>query len=251
MPVTRRSFAKNAVAATLATGLSAITTLTFAFENKSRKVVCIGGHPDDPETGCGGTLARLASEGYEVTIVYLTRGEAGIVGKSHDDAALIRSKEAEAACKILSAKPVFAGQVDGASIVNNEWIGKIKSIIEAENPAIVFTHWPIDSHKDHQAASLLTIQSWVRLNKSFDLYFFEVCSGSQTMGFRPDTYVDISLTQQQKRKAVYCHASQAPDDIYTSTDCNHAAMEKFRGIEMNVAAAEAFVKMNGERKLAL
>ncbi len=22
------------------------------------KVVCVGGHPDDPESGCGGTLAR-------------------------------------------------------------------------------------------------------------------------------------------------------------------------------------------------
>ena len=251
MPVNRRSFAKNVAAVTIATGLSTITNNLFASENKNKKAVCVGGHPDDPETGCGGTLARLASEGYEVTIVYLTRGEAGIVGKTHDEAAAIRSKEAEAACKILNAKPVFAGQVDGASIVNNEWIMKIKSIIEVENPALVFTHWPIDSHKDHQAASLLTIQSWVRLNKSFDLYFFEVCSGSQTMGFRPDIYVDISSTQQQKRKAVYCHTSQDPDGIYTSTDCNHAAMEKFRGIEMNVTAAEAFIKMNGEKKLAL
>src|ERR1051326_8774780 len=79
------------------------------------KIVCVGSHPDDPESGCGGTLARYAALGHAVTIVYLTRGEAGITGTSHDEAAAIRSSECEAACKILGAKPVFAGQIDRKS----------------------------------------------------------------------------------------------------------------------------------------
>ena len=37
-------------------------------------VLAIGAHPDDPETGCGGTLAKLASQGHNVSILYLTRG---------------------------------------------------------------------------------------------------------------------------------------------------------------------------------
>src|SRR6266404_1828558 len=82
------------------------------------KIVCVGGHPDDPESGCGGTLARYAALGHPVTIVYLTRGEAGIPGKSHDEAAAIRSAECEASCKILGAKPIFAGQIDGATVVD-------------------------------------------------------------------------------------------------------------------------------------
>jgi LmbE family N-acetylglucosaminyl deacetylase len=45
---------------------------------QTTKIVCVGGHPDDPESGCGGTLARYAALGASVTIVYLTRGEAGI-----------------------------------------------------------------------------------------------------------------------------------------------------------------------------
>ena len=75
---------------------------------KKIKIVCVGGHPDDPESICGGTLAKFTSAGHEVTIIYLTRGEAGIEGKSHDEAASIRSNESIAACKILNAKPVFA-----------------------------------------------------------------------------------------------------------------------------------------------
>ena len=86
--------------------------------NRGLRVVCVGGHPDDPESGCGGTLARYAALGHAVTVIYLTRGEAGISGKPHDEAAAIRSAECIAACKILGAKPVFAGQVDGATTVD-------------------------------------------------------------------------------------------------------------------------------------
>jgi len=243
MAVSRRVFAKNAAAAIGSLGLSSFANANQFTNQQKLKVVCVGGHPDDPETGCGGTLAKLIAAGCEVTIIYLTTGEAGIEGVSHKDAAATRKAEAEAACKILKAKPIFAGQVDGDTIVNTEWIKKLSELIANEKPAVVFTHWPIDSHKDHQAASFLTMQAWMRADKKFDLYFFEVCSGSQTTGFRPDTYIDISDVQHLKKKAVYCHTSQQPDAIYSSKDCNHAMMEKFRGIEMNVNAAEAFVKM--------
>lgn len=238
----RRSFVKNSAAAI---GLLSLPELLHALANKkfqNKKIVCVGGHPDDPESGCGGTLAKLSAMGYNVTIIYLTTGEAGIEGKTHDEAAAIRKQEAINACKILNCTPLFAGQIDGDTIVNNEWINKMQKIITDEKPDIVFTHWPIDSHKDHQAASLLTIQSWMRSSEKFSLYFFEVCAGEQTMTFHPTDYVDISDTQEQKRKAVYCHTSQDPDGIYA---CGHAAMEEFRGRELGVKAAEAFMRMNG------
>jgi LmbE family N-acetylglucosaminyl deacetylase len=245
MPVSRRSFTKNAASILATLSLNSLAHISLKDPGTKIKIVCVGGHPDDPESGCGGTLAKLASAGNDVSIIYLTRGEAGIDSVSHTDAAAIRTKEAEAACRILNATPVFAGQIDGDTIVNNEWVKKIHALIKAEKPAIVFTHWPVDSHKDHQAASLLTIQSWLHSGKSFDLYFFEVCTGSQTMGFRPDTYMDITSVLEQKHKAVYCHTSQHPESIYNSPDCNHAMMEQFRGKEINIKAAEAFVKMQG------
>ena len=55
------------------------------------RVLVAGGHPDDPESGCGGTIARYVQMGHEVTVLYLTRGEAGIKRKTHDEAAAIRS----------------------------------------------------------------------------------------------------------------------------------------------------------------
>ncbi|MBC6492810.1 PIG-L family deacetylase [Flavihumibacter stibioxidans] len=238
----RREFLQQGLAATAMLSLPSLLNARPAGTNEKRKIVCVGGHPDDPESGCGGTLAKLAKAGHSITIIYLTTGEAGIPGKSHAEAAAIRKQEAINACKILNAKPVFAGQVDGNTMVNNEWLNKLQALINHESPDIVFTHWPVDSHKDHQCAGLLTIQTWVRAEKKFLLYFFEVCTGEQTMIFHPTDYVDISDTQEQKKKAIYCHTSQDPPGIY---NCGHADMEMFRGRELGVKAAEGFVKMNG------
>jgi LmbE family N-acetylglucosaminyl deacetylase len=242
-PSSRRQFVKEAM-----TGIGFLTLPSFSGAStiaRPLKIVCVGAHPDDPESGCGATLAKFAAAGHAVTIIYLTRGEAGIPGKSNDEAAAIRSKEAIAACSLLKAKPIFAGQVDGDTVINNEWVKKMQDLLGSEKPDIVFTHWPIDSHKDHQCASLLTIQSWIRASIKFELYFFEVCAGEQTLGFKPTDYVDITDTQELKRKAVYCHVSQDPPGIYA---CGHTAMEQFRGLEMGTAAAEAFMRMTGKKK---
>jgi LmbE family N-acetylglucosaminyl deacetylase len=240
---TRRAFVKNTAAGLSLLSLPNLLNATAHTPPIKKKIVCIGGHPDDPESGCGGTLAKLANLGHDVTIIYLTTGEAGITGVSHSEAAKTRKQEAINACKILNVKPVFAGQIDGDTIVDNAALQHIQSLVNDEKPDVVFTHWPIDSHKDHQCASLLTIQTWVRSSNKFTLYFFEVCAGEQTMLFHPTDFVDITDTQEQKRKSVYCHISQDPAGIYA---CGHASMEDFRGRELGVKAAEGFVRMTGK-----
>src|SRR4249920_1947089 len=175
----RRKFLQQSTAALGMLSLPALLNAQVTSKKDKKKIVCVGGHPDDPESGCGGTLAKFANAGHDVTIIYLTTGEAGIEGKSHDEAAAIRKQEAINACKILNAKPVFTGQIDGDTIVNNEWLKKLQQLIADESPDIAFTHWTIDSHKDHQCASLLTIQTWMRAQQKFPLYFFEVCAGEQ------------------------------------------------------------------------
>ncbi len=240
---TRRDFIKQASVGIGAISLPDILRGGFAVPAATKKIVCVGGHPDDPESGCGGTLAKLSALGHAVTIIYLTTGEAGINGVSHDEAARTRKQEAINACRILNCKPVFAGQIDGDTVVSNAALEHLQELIGEEKPDIVFAHWPIDSHKDHQCASLLTMQTWVRAANKFMLYFFEVCAGEQTMGFHPTDFVDITDTQEQKRKAVYCHTSQDPASIYA---CGHAAMEDFRGRELGAKAAEGFVKMTGK-----
>ena len=41
------------------------------------RVLVVAPHPDDAESGCGGTVARWAAEGAEVVIVMCTNGDKG------------------------------------------------------------------------------------------------------------------------------------------------------------------------------
>ena len=246
----RRQFAKNTLTGA---GLLTIPALLQAGPRAAagkRKIVIVGGHPDDPECGCGGSIPQFTKAGHEVTLMYFTNGDEGIDGKPQEDAAAIRKKECIAACKILNARPLFVGQVDGESVLGNPQMAAFEKLLWAEKPDVVFAHWPIDSHKDHQLSSVLTIQAWMESPTKFALYFYEVCIGNQSFLFHPTDYVDITETHAIKVSALACHASQdivGADGRYTKNmlDCGHPSMEDFRGREFGVPLAEAFVRMPG------
>lgn len=236
--VSRRAMLGAGLGAGLATALPGLQPAASGQSaNKRLKVVVAGGHPDDPETGAGGTAALYSRRGDDVTLLYLTRGEAGIEGKSHADAARIRTAEAEAACRILGAHAAFAGQVDGATEITGERYDSFFRVLENLRPDIVLTHYPIDTHRDHRAISLLVQDAWQRTRRKFLLYYFEVLTGEQTRNFHPDLFIDITATEALKRKACFAHASQGPAEFYPY----HERMSGFRGLECGVRHAEAFV----------
>jgi LmbE family N-acetylglucosaminyl deacetylase len=209
-----------------------------AEEGAPLRVVAVGAHPDDPETGCGGTMARYAAAGHRVTSLYLTRGERGIRGKSLEEAGRIRTAEAQAACRILGVRPRFAGQIDGDTATGNRRYEEFLRIVREEDPDLLFTHWPIDRHRDHRTASMLAFDAWLKMDRQFDLYYFEVSSGNQSQTFSPTHYVDITATEALKKKATYAHASQSPERLYE----RHDLMNRFRGAEYRCEFAEAFVR---------
>jgi LmbE family N-acetylglucosaminyl deacetylase len=200
------------------------------------KVVVFGGHPDDPETMAGGTIARFADLGHDVVCLYLTRGEAGIEGRSHADAARVRTEEAEKACAAIGARLRFAGQVDGATEVTAARYAESRAILEEEKPDLLVTHWPVDTHRDHRATSLLAYDAWLALGRSFDLYYGEVLTGDQTQQFAPTHWVDITAWVERKRASCFAHASQDPAAMWS----HHDQMHRFRGREAGFGAAEAF-----------
>lgn len=224
---------------------TSIGSLAYSMQNsqpragaEKLRVLVAGGHPDDPESGCGGTIALLSSRGHAVVSLYLTRGEAGIEGKTQEEAARIRSEEARKACEILGAKPLFAGQIDGSTEINSRWYAAIAEIVRKESPQLILTHWPVDTHRDHRAISLLVYDAWLQMKPQPGLYYFEVLTGSQTQAFRPTDYIDISSVESRKRQAVFAHASQKPEEWYS----HHEQMSRFRGVELGCEHAEAFVR---------
>jgi N-acetylglucosamine malate deacetylase 1 len=200
------------------------------------KVIVAGAHPDDPESAAGGTIARYADLGHEVVCLYLTRGEAGMKGKTHQEAAALRTVESEKACEILKARPLFAGQVDGATELSNARYDEFFKLLTDEKPDIVFTHWPVDSHRDHRVTSMLVYDAWRKMGGKFALFYFEVDAGAQTQIFRPSHYVDISDAEDRKKKACYAH-TDGPS-FYPKY---HDLMNRFRGLECGCKFAEAFV----------
>ena len=200
------------------------------------RVVVTGGHPGDPEYGCGGTIARYSDLGHEVVLLYLNRGE--WTDKPSYDPAPVRVAEAKKACDLLKARPVFAGQIDGKAIVDAARYDQFHDLLKREQPEVVFTHWPIDNHADHRAISLLVYEAWLRMGKTFALYYYEVSSGEDTVQFYPSHYVDISATEPRKRLACYAHASQAPDKYYALQE----RVARIRGIESGHAQAEGYIR---------
>jgi N-acetylglucosamine malate deacetylase 1 len=209
---------------------------------KKLKIVIAGGHPGDPEYGCGGTAALYTGMGHEVVFLYLNRGEGGIEGKSDSEAAVVRTAEALTACKMLNTRAVFASQIDGQAIVDASHYDEFYRILKSELPDIIFTQWPIDNHRDHRAIYTLVYDAWQKLGKSSsskhpDLYYYEVSDGEDTFMFSPTYYVDISTVEARKRAACYAHASQSPDMFYSLQE----QVSKFRGVERGCKHAEAFI----------
>jgi len=242
--ITRREILRQSA---LAVGMgTALPALGLAEDDdtpaeKKLKIVVVGAHPDDPESGCGGTIALHTNLGHEVTILYLTRGEAGIEGKTHEEAAAIRTAEAEKACTLLGAQPLFAGQIDGDTELNRARYRDFQKILQSTHPDLVLTHWPIDSLRDHRAASLLVYDAWLASGRKFALYYYEVDQGEQTQIFHPTHYVDITQTESRKRSACFLHASQHPETDFWPL---HDMMNRFRGMECGVKYAEGFVRHN-------
>ncbi len=219
---------------------SAISLPLLAAADASRKlkIVVTGGHPGDPEYGCGGTVARYTELGHRVTLLYLNRGEKGCPGQDAKQCSAIRTAEARKACDILNARNAYAGQVDGEAIVDPATYSDFRKLFEAEKPDVVFTHWPIDGHPDHRAISMLAYDAWLRMDKKPAFYYYEVSNGEDTLMFSPTDYVDISMTESKKRTACYAHASQSPDHFYA---LQHQ-ITTFRGLESGHAQAEAFLR---------
>ena len=98
-------------------------------------------------------------------------------GKTPKETAAIRTAEAEKACAILKARPLFAGQTDGSTEVNAARYDEFFKLLDGEKPDVVFTHWPVDSHRDHRVMSLLVYDAWLKSGKKFALFYFEVDAG--------------------------------------------------------------------------
>ena len=114
-------------------------------------ILAIGAHPDDVELGCGGTVAKLISEGKTVAIVDLTQGELGTRGTN-----FTRAEEAANSAKILGISSRENLKMKDGFLTNSEEHQlQIVKIIRKYQPEIVLANAIDDRHPDHAKAAKL------------------------------------------------------------------------------------------------
>lgn len=204
-------------------------------ETKKLRIVVFSGHPDDPESGCGGLIARLTKAGHEVVAAYATcfRGDRKV---GNEPEAVVRRREATAACKVLGAVPHFFDYAHEKLVADEATLETVSSWLKQVQPDIVVTHWPLDTHPNHHVTSCLVWQTYLR-DKKWSLYFFEVMTDRQTIGFRPNLFLDLAEVRDLKKEACLCHQSQSPEAFWAV----HEDMHRRRGEECGVRHAEAFI----------
>ena len=137
---------------------------------RSTRLMAVLAHPDDESLGIGGTLAKYAAEGVEVSLLTATRGEAGRYrGHRPGDPehpgvsalAGIREAELRSAAATLGVQSVALldyqdQQLDRAN--PREAIGAIVRHLRLFRPNVVITFGPDGAygHPDHVAISQFT-----------------------------------------------------------------------------------------------
>jgi bacillithiol biosynthesis deacetylase BshB1 len=167
-------------------------------------------HADDIELACGGTIAKLVSDGRRAGIVDLTRGEMGTRGTPE-----IRLRESRAAARILGA--TFREQFDfgdGGLRTGRDEEMHIIEIVRRWRPSIIFAPWPDERHPDHTRsgrlvaeasfyAGLRKIQTKLPAHRPQAVVYY-VQNYLPPLSF----VMDVTESWETKMKAINCYKSQ-------------------------------------------
>lgn len=181
---------------------------------KSKNVLVIAAHPDDEILGCGGTMARMAKEGYKVFSLILGEGVT-----SRDDKRDTNKRETELkalkdeiqkANKILGVVDVMTEDLPDNrfdSVPMLDVVKKIEKVTKEIQPEIIFTHYGKDLNIDHQVTyrAVLTATRPLVGETVKEIYTFEVLSSTEwnyPLSFSPNHFYDISDTLDLKVKAM-------------------------------------------------
>jgi LmbE family N-acetylglucosaminyl deacetylase len=124
-------------------------------------IIVFAPHPDDETFGCGGTIAKKISEGYEVFVVIMTDGRYAfkqVLGIDNDPAPEvlkeIRKEEVKKATRILGipeSNLIFLDFVDGTLKDNEvEAEERVIEILREINPCELYIPYKRDGHPDHR-----------------------------------------------------------------------------------------------------
>ena len=163
---------------------------------EAKKIMFIGAHPDDIELSCAGLILNLKNKGKDVFCVIASWGDYG--GTVSD-----RISEQEKSFTCLGIPEyVNLGWPDTEISVDGRNIKKLEEIISEQNPDLIFTHWPEDTHQDHRSVAEMVKSICYRKNKNL-IYF----DSNSSLKFSPNYYEKIDW--EEKKSILEIFHSQA------------------------------------------
>lgn len=220
-----------------------------------RRALVIAPHADDEVLGLGGTIARYARDGYEVTVAILTgHGD----DQPHplwprDVWETVRSEALEAH-RVLGVHQTIFREIPAVTVADQPvWqLNRIThDVIEQVRPELLFVPFPLDLHKDHRELFHSLSPTWrphTELGRTIhEIHCYEVPSETHLnipyveQSFTPQLWVDISQTLPLKLQALGCYRSQLHPWPHLRSERAVEALARWRGAQMATEAAEAFV----------
>ena len=184
------------------------------------RVLAFGAHPDDVESKCAGTLAKMAKRGDEIFICIATNGEIGSYGMTREETAAVRKKEAEAACALIGAHLIWLDFEDEMLFDNRETRMAFIEAVRFARPDVIFAPPPFkDYNQDHDITGYLAFEArilaTVKLMETehpvidhIPPMFYCMPTGYMTTKLAPQYYVDITDSFETKAAMFDCHKSQ-------------------------------------------
>lgn len=199
-----------------------------------KRILVLAPHTDDGELGCGGAIAKFASEKKEVFYVAFSICTRSLPkGWAPDTLA----KEVKKATKILGVRPenlfLFDYDVRRFKQHRQEILEELIKIRSKINPDLVFVPSPTDIHQDHQAIS----EEGLRAFKNTTLLGYEMPWNN--VSFNTRSFIKLSERDiQLKVDALKEYKSQKHRD-YINEDFIRS-LASTRGVQIGVKYAEAF-----------
>jgi N-acetylglucosamine malate deacetylase 1 len=203
-------------------------------DKTKQSIVAFGAHPDDVEIGMGGTVAKLARNGYDVHLVIAT-----LPNFTKIDIKEQRRHEAIISAKIMGvSSPEFLDLSPDEITFGRKFVGLLDGIINKYQPEAVFTQWIGDSHQDHHMLTRAVIAASRDVSNLF-MYETTIPGGITENAFRPQLYVDITESLDIKANALECFESQKirGGHLWINAVLGRCS---YRGYQMNAKYAEAF-----------
>lgn len=217
----------------------------------SKSLLVIAAHPDDEVLGCGGMIARYATEGSTVNAIFLADG---VTARDHAGSAERQRRQdaAQHAAERLGIHSIGFHDFPDNRLDTIELIKIVQTIeqtIAQHRPDTVLTHHAGDVNIDHQRVhqAVVTACRPQPGHPVQTLLFFEVPSSTEWQppgsapAFTPNWFVDISSTLDCKLKALDAYAEELRAWPHPRSLQAVEALARWRGATIGVEAAEAFV----------